>query len=183
MIPRYHTPMHPSMPPRPIWQQPGRSLGNPMMTQTSSKTGGGFLSKLLGKGNNRSHGLNATRALGVQQAAGGGSLLKSLTNPASLNGFLTNTQKVLNTAQQVGPLVQQYGPIVKNLPVMWKLYRGFKNAPELATDDQTPTIQDEHNHTSNQTKPTGHKKKQEEAPGSKYNYKKSPSPSKPKLYI
>ena len=37
-------------------------------------------------------------------SAGGGSLLKSFTNPSSINGFLTNTQKVLNTAQQVGPI-------------------------------------------------------------------------------
>ena len=107
MIPRYQIPMHPSMPPRPIRQQPGRPLGNPMMRSRtpSMRQGGGFLSKLLGKGNQMSHGLNATRSLGVQQAAGTGSLLKSLTNPASLNGFLTNTQKVLSTAQQVGPLV------------------------------------------------------------------------------
>ena len=75
--------------------------------------------------------MNATRAFGSQNAAGGGSLLKTLTNPSSINGFLANTQKVLNTAQQVGPMIQQYGPIVKNLPVMWKLYRGFKNAPDL----------------------------------------------------
>ena len=27
MIPRYHIPMHPSMPPRQFWQQPGRPLG------------------------------------------------------------------------------------------------------------------------------------------------------------
>ena len=45
--------------------------------------------------------------------------------------FLTNAQKVLSTAQQVGPMVQQYGPIVKNLPMMWKLYCGLKDAPEF----------------------------------------------------
>ena len=84
-------------------------------------------------------GLNATRSLGAQQVAGGGSLLKSLTNPATINGFLTNTQKVLNTAQQVGPMVNQYGPLVKNIPVMWKLYRGFKNAPDITPDDEEAT--------------------------------------------
>ena len=71
--------------------------------------------------------------MGVQNAARGGSILQTLTNPASINGFLTNTQKVLNTAQQIGPLVQQvqqYGPIVKNIPAMWRLYKGLKDAPD-----------------------------------------------------
>jgi|tagenome__1003787_1003787.scaffolds.fasta_scaffold20286766_1 hypothetical protein len=184
MMPRYHIPMHPSMPPRQFGQQPGRPLGNPMMRRTPSmRQGGGLLSKLLGKGNQMSQGLNATRTLGVQHAAGGGSLLKSFTNPASINGFLTTTQKVLNTAQQVGPLVQQYGPIVKNLPVMWKLYRGFKNAPDLTTDDDAPTISEENNHTSNQTGFSEQSKNNEKPLERKTNYKQSPSLSTPKLYI
>lgn len=184
MIPRYQIPMRPSMPPRPMWQQPGRPLGNPMMQRTPSmRQGGGFLSKLLGRGNQMSQGLNATRSLGVQNAAGGGSLLKSLTNPGSLNGFLTNTQKVLSTAQQVGPLVQQYGPMVKNLPVMWKLYRGFKNAPDLKSDDKTPTKIEENNSSLNQTKTFKQSKNDEQPLERKKISKQSSSPSKPKLYI
>ena len=67
--------------------------------------GGGFLSKLLGKGKQMGQVSGATRSIGAQHAAGGGSILKSFTNPSSINGFLTNTQKVLNTAQQVGPMI------------------------------------------------------------------------------
>src|SRR5438309_799784 len=139
MIPRYQIPMHPSMPPPQFRQQPpGRSLGRPMMGRpTMSRTpqmrqggGGGFLSKLLGKGKQMGQVSGATRSIGAQQVAGGGSILKSFTNPSAINGFLTNTQKVLNTAQQVGPMINQYGPLVKNIPAMWKLYRGFKNAPD-----------------------------------------------------
>ena len=98
--------------------------------------GGGFLSKLLGKGKQIGKVSGATRSLGAQQVAGGGSIMKSLTNPSAINGFLTNTQKVLSTAQQVGPMINQYGPLVKNIPVMWKLYRGLKNAPDLTSDDE-----------------------------------------------
>src|SRR3954453_800447 len=179
MMPRYHIPMHPSMPPRQFGQQPGRPLGNPMMRRTPSmRQGGGLLSKLLGKGNQMSQGLNATRTLGVQHAAGGGSLLKSFTNPASINGFLTTTQKGLNTAQQVGPLVQQYGPIVKNLPVMWKLYRGFKNAPDITEKDKKDTnINLESTHTSPK-KPKVSPDQEE-----KNSNTRSPLPSTPKLYI
>jgi hypothetical protein len=101
------------------------------------KQGGGLLAKLLqrgGKGSGASRGALPFNGMGVQNAArGGGSILQTLTNPASINGFLTNTQKVLNTAQQIGPLVQQvqqYGPIVKNIPAMWRLYKGLKDAPD-----------------------------------------------------
>ena len=50
--------------------------------------------------------------------------------------------------------------IVKNIPVMWKLYRGFKNAPDLNTDDEASTINEENNHTykSNQDSRTKLKK-------------------------
>lgn len=100
-------------------------------------SGGGLLAKLLGKG--KSQGAqagmqmfgNASRS--AAPAAGGG-LLKSLTDPTAITGFLNNTQRVLNTAQQIGPMVQQYGPIVKNLPAMWKLYRGLNAA---STDEET----------------------------------------------
>ena len=108
---------------------------NPMMMRVRDHLpgrGGGLLSKLLGQVNQTGarQGFNPL-SFGPQQAARGGGLLKSLTNPGTINSFLTNTQKVLNTAQQVGPLVNQYGPIVKNLPMMWKLYRGLKDAPEF----------------------------------------------------
>ena len=82
-----------------------------------------------------SQGMRAANPLGAQNARAGGSMMQTLTNPASINGFLTNTQKILNTANQVGPIVQQYGPIVKNLPAMWRLYRGLKNAPDANTEE------------------------------------------------
>ena len=118
MIPRYHIPMHPSMPPRQFGQQPpGRALGRPrpMMSRTPQMRqggGGGFLSKLLGKGKQMGQVSGATRSIRCSTCRWGWiNLLKSFTNPSAINGFLTNTQKVLNTAQQVGPMVNQYGPL------------------------------------------------------------------------
>ena len=167
MIPRYHIPMHPSMPPRQFRQQPpGRALGSPMMgrpmmsrtPQMRQGGGGGFLSKLLGKGKQMGQVSGATRSIGAQQVAGGGSLLKSFTNPSAINGFLTNTQKVLSTAQQVGPMITTIRTIVKNIPVMWKLYRGFKNAPDITPDDKASNIHEEHNHILKSTKSTEQRK-------------------------
>lgn len=93
--------------------------------------GGGLLSKILGKGT-QARGMGMNGMLGTQTAsraaAGGGSLLQNLSNPAGISSFLNNTQQVIRTAQTFGPVIQQYGPIVKNIPAMWKIYRGFKNA-------------------------------------------------------
>lgn len=116
----------------PMGGMPPRGMRGP-----TRNSGGGLLSKLLGKG--KSQGAqagmqmfgNASRS--AAPAAGGG-LLKSLADPTAITGFLNNTQRVLNTAQQIGPMVQQYGPIVKNLPAMWKLYRGLNAA---STDEET----------------------------------------------
>jgi hypothetical protein len=107
------------------------------MRGPTRNSGGGLLSKLLGKG--KSQGTQAGMQMfanaprSAAPAAGGG-LLKSLTDPTAITGFLNNTQRVLKTAQQIGPMVQQYGPIVKNLPAMWKLYRGLNAA---STDEET----------------------------------------------
>lgn len=103
------------------------------MGTPQAQRGGGLLSKLLGRGTGQaaSAGSMPARAIASSGAAqGGGGLLKALTNPNAINGFLTNTQKVLNSAQQIGPMVQQYGPIVRNIPSLWKLYKSLKDAPD-----------------------------------------------------
>ncbi len=67
--------------------------------------------------------------------------MKNIMNPGSLNGFLNNTQQVLRGAQQMGPMIQQvrqYGPLVKNLPAMWKLYRGL-SAAESTEEESADT--------------------------------------------
>lgn len=180
-------PRNPRMSPPPFGPRFGNSPGNPFMgvppQMRQRPGGGGLLSKLFGGRLNRnpSQVPSGFRGFGPTAATqgGGGSLIKSLTNPGSINSFLTNTQKVLNTAQQVGPLVQQYGPIVKNLPSMWKLYRGLKDAPEFKKESKT----------SNETENTSEVNKKsnievntkEEHSSSSTN--RAPSPSKPKLYV
>ncbi len=95
--------------------------------------GGGILSRLFNRGSTNT-AVNAANAF-QRTAAGGGSLTRNLLNPTSISSFLNNTQNVLRTAQQVGPMIQQYGPIVKNLPAMWKLYRGLKNSSTDVEND------------------------------------------------
>lgn len=90
---------------------------------------GGFLAKLFGMGGRPAgmgHSPFGPAVTGAAQRSG--DFLQALSNPASIGNFLSNTQKVLNTASQIGPLVQQYGPLVRNLPAMWKIYKGLKDA-------------------------------------------------------
>ncbi|WP_052342833.1 VrrA/YqfQ family protein [Bacillus sp. EB01] len=115
-------------PPSPFMgsMSPGRHQG------PQGRRGGGLLSRLLGKsGGGQGHTRNMVSAAGNTQS---GSFLKTLSNPEAINSFLANTQNVIQTAQSFGPLIEQYGPIIKNLPSMWKLYRGLKNT----VDDETP---------------------------------------------
>jgi hypothetical protein len=122
---------------------PSHPQMNPMMGVRQPAKQGGILARILGKGQGATGfpsfggaAQGATRAAG-----GGGGLLNTLTNPSSINGFLNNTQQVLKTAQQVGPMIQQYGPLVKNLPAMWKLYRGLKDLPDQEEEVESTTAE------------------------------------------
>jgi hypothetical protein len=155
--------------------------------------GGGLLAKIMGKGGGRGqrspgNGLLSAGSGPARAAAGsGGGFLKTLTDPATLNGFLTNTQKMLSTAQQFGPMIQQYGPIVRNLPSMWKLYRGLKDLPDAdeQTSDSSNKESDMAKGAESNKKPIKKKtsaKKKKEASDNKKNQNPKVS-SSPKLFI
>ena len=151
-----------------------------------SRQGGGLLSKILGKGNSQRNGapglLSGGNPAAARGAGSGGGILKTLADPSALNGFLTNTQKVLSTAQQFGPMIQQYGPLVRNLPSMWKLYRGLKDLPDA--DEQT--VETETNEPiEKKKKPQKSKKTGSSSPTHQKPVKKQSnnSGSSPKLFI
>ncbi|CEG27888.1 VrrA/YqfQ family protein [Bacillus sp. B-jedd] len=120
----------------------GPNMGpmNMMQPQQPSR-GGGLLARLLG-GAGRNQGIASTTRAATQGQTGAGSVLKSLGNPDTINTFLANTQNVINTAQKFGPLIEQYGPLIKNLPSMWKLYRGIK-ASDSQSEEATETKKNE----------------------------------------
>jgi hypothetical protein len=183
LYPRYQVPMHPSVPPQSFHPYTGMPPMRGMMTggrmgpmgqMGMRQSGGGLLSRLFGRFNQTgaAQGANALRSFPAQSAIGNRSLIQTLTNPASINQFLSGTQKVLNTAQQAGPLIKQYGPIVKNLPAMWKLYRGLKDAPDLSNKEP-----------ANNKKIVEPSSTDLETITNSPSSQDSPSPSKPKLYI
>lgn len=125
----------------------------PMMGRAPQMNGGGgLLSRLF----NRSApgptgGMNGL--MGMQQAgraAGGGALTN--TGAGGLSSFLNNTQQVLKTAQSIGPMVQQfqqYGNLIRNLPAMWRLVQGLKNASNDSDGESTSTSQSSSKTSSN----------------------------------
>ncbi|WGG44256.1 VrrA/YqfQ family protein [Rossellomorea sp. DA94] len=161
--------------------------------------GKGLLSKFLKKGENRNAGGGGlleqfTRSSGGEtgferspQAAGG--IMQTLLNPGNVNSFLSNTQQMLQTAQQLGPMFQQYGPMVKNIPSLWKLYRGFKDMSADTPDEPSTEVQNvESEEIPEADIPV--KKKKKKKPSVKINDEedwddKAPAKShpKPKLYI
>jgi hypothetical protein len=163
---------------------------NPMMRGPRQLgQGGGLLSKILGKKNPGGMGglAGPTRAAGSS-----GSFMQTLSNPGGLTSFLNNTQQVLKTAQTVGPMLQQYGPLIKNLPAMWKLYRGLKGVSSETeeTKDSKPdnNHSEIHSNIEEKEQPKSIKKRTSQKKGQLTNNKNTQGRQKkgasiPKLYI
>ena len=164
-------------------------------SQPTARQGGGILSRLLGQGTQRGGAgmpnLNlGNAAASTTRASGGGGVLQTLTNPGAINGFLNNTQQALKAAQSFGPMIQQYGPMVRNLPSMWKLYRGLKDLPnhdESSVEPKTETKTSPITSTTiaKEKRPIGTKatkKKTTSAPAVKKTVKFELKESKPKLF-
>lgn len=51
--------------------------------------------------------------------------------PSKMDGYMQTANSFFNTAQQFAPVVQQFAPMVKNIPAMWRLYKGFQSMPDV----------------------------------------------------
>jgi hypothetical protein len=114
-----------------------QQMTGPMMSRNGGGKGGGLLAKILGRGKQQGRAPRGIGSMTRAASSGEGGFLKTLTNPDALNGFLNNTQTVIKTAQQLGPVFQQYGPLVRNLPSLWKLYKGLKDGTDENDHSET----------------------------------------------
>ncbi|HJV17303.1 MAG TPA: VrrA/YqfQ family protein [Bacillales bacterium] len=202
MLPR--TPMRGGMGPRmmgPGFGGKGPMMGmnrmqrnpmmNPMMRGPGQMgQGGGLLSRIFGRGN--AGGMSRLGGMaGTPGAGSSGSIMQALSNPGGLTSILNNTQQVLKTAQTISPMIQQYGPLVKNLPAMWKLFRGLKDATS-DTEETTPSKEGEshfenESESSEKNQPKTSKKstlkKKEHSTRYKKTSVKEKGASIPKMYI
>lgn len=54
------------------------------------------------------------------------------TNATSkLDSFLHTADKLFSTAQNYTPYIQQAVPMVKNLPALYRMYKGFQGLPDV----------------------------------------------------
>lgn len=51
-------------------------------------------------------------------------------NVPKLEGFLSGANSLFNNAQKFTPYIQQAAPMFKNLPALWRLYKGFKDTSD-----------------------------------------------------
>ncbi|MFC5557690.1 VrrA/YqfQ family protein [Ureibacillus thermophilus] len=71
---------------------------------------------------------------------------------AKIDSILETANRFLATAQSFQPYIQQAAPMLRNLPALWKLYKGFQGIPSpgspLNEEKRKPS------RTSNESKPS-----------------------------
>lgn len=186
MPPRYHG----GMPNMGFNQSPQMGGFSPRMGRNQGNKSGGLIAKILGRNKQQGDFQGIVPSMSRSAPSAGAGILKSLTNPESLTGLLNNTQNVLKTAQQLGPVIQQfqqYAPLVKNLPSLWKLYRGLKDAPSESGDSVSTELETnvkDHNEELEESFELTETKKTTKVPTVRKERTLSKThPSLPKLYI
>ena len=61
--------------------------------------------------------------------------LRHPARTSKIDGYMQTANRFLNTAQQFAPVVQQFAPMMRNLPAMWKLYKGFQSFPSAGVQE------------------------------------------------
>ena len=79
-------------------------------------------------------------AAGAAEVAGaaGAAGISSLLAPGRIDQFLQSTGQFMKTAQTYAPYVQQAVPMFKNIPALFRLYKGFQNAPNANEKTKPP---------------------------------------------
>lgn len=93
-----------------------------------------------------------------------------------LSNTLNNVQQVLKIVQSTAPVVQQYGPMVKNIPVMFKMLKAFKDTDDEPNESIASPKEQDNKNTKDES---GSDPKQTKSTVLKTN----DGQSKPKLFI
>lgn len=59
-----------------------------------------------------------------------------VSSPSKIDQFLQTTDQLMKTAKTYEPYIQQAKPLLKNLPAMWKIYKGFTNSSNNSPKEQ-----------------------------------------------
>lgn len=170
-------------------QQP--QMGRPLRQNGPQQPpkGNGLLGKLFRKSQQTPQNLFAPPSgMRSETRNSGGGFLDTLKNPEGLNTMLTNTQKVLQAAEQFTPMIQQYGPIVKNIPSIWKMMRAINSSDNENKKSKKETSAKKQQESTETLKSLESSESIESTESSNENLPKQPvqkknSKSVPKLYI
>lgn len=72
-------------------------------------------------------GLAGAGAAGLAGAAAAGGTPR-------LDSFLSGANSLFSNAQKFTPYVQQAAPMFKNIPALWRMYKGFRGNPDTSAD-------------------------------------------------
>lgn len=53
-----------------------------------------------------------------------------------LESFMETANRFLSTAQSFQPYIAQATPLFRNLPALWRIYKGFKSAPDAKDEEE-----------------------------------------------
>ncbi|MEC1179967.1 VrrA/YqfQ family protein [Metasolibacillus meyeri] len=74
--------------------------------------------------------------------------------------FLQTANSFMNNAQKFTPYVQQAAPMIKNLPALWRMYRGFRSSPDESSTiraprrEASPSLESTNSYNERQTRPS-----------------------------
>lgn len=102
---------------------------------------------------------------------------------AKLDSILETANRFLATAQTFQPYIQQAAPMLRNLPALWKLYRGFQSVPTQGRENPQEHRGRETHFEPGSRRPERPETRNPEPVRDEYPmYNRSPRPSLPKIY-
>ena len=74
---------------------------------------------------------------GAGAGAAAATAAAAATTPFRLDQFMNQAGQFVQSAQKYAPMIQQARPMLKNLPALWRLYKGFQSTPATGEEQAT----------------------------------------------
>lgn len=83
--------------------------------------------------------INASAGAGPNVNAPTGATPKGTSS--KIDSFMDTANRFLATAQGFQPIIQQASPMLRNLPALWRLYKGFQSAPDPSNEPEPKPVE------------------------------------------
>lgn len=98
-----------------------------------------------------------------------------VTPPSKFDSILQTADKLFNTAQSYTPYIKQAGPMMKNIPSLYRMYKGFKGLPDADTDAAPDRRRSSRSSNRPDSRPPARQRTREQVD-------LTPKPSKPRIF-